>query len=67
MADIEQGDQVITPTDEVADVLGVNGHELQLEYRGALVRERATFSLRATLCALWLPGRPRPAPIRRKF
>lgn len=67
MADLERGDRVITPSDEVARVVEVGrGAHVQLEYRDALVPEHAALSLPVSLCALWAHDKPRPRPIRKR-
>ena len=66
MIDPHPGDRVITPSDEVARVREVlPGGTLDLEYRHALVPEHGHLELRASLCAVWEPDKPRPRPVRK--
>lgn len=70
MPEIEPGDRVITPTDEVAKVLHVRPGpvpELELEYVDALNPATSTLSIRASLCVRWPHERPRPLPLKRRF
>lgn len=66
MPEFEPHDRVITPTDELARVVEVQGPDLELEYVHALNADTARFSLRASLCRRWAPDTPRPLPVKRR-
>jgi len=59
-----EGDFVITPTDEVAQVISVRVEFIGCRYRDALNRQNAEFSISPRLLARWPIGEPRPAPVR---
>lgn len=65
MPEFAPHDRVITPADELARVVDVQGPDLVLEYVHALNANTARFSLRASLCRRWVPDMPRPKPVRR--
>jgi hypothetical protein len=62
-----KGDRVVTPSDEVAVVQRANDGRLDLLYEEAIVPRNGVVSLPQSLCAVWLPGDPRPAPIKKVF
>lgn len=65
--DLQRGDRVITPTDEIAIVYAVDPldrRRVEVTYIGALNREHAMVSLHTKLLVKWPGGVPRPRPVR---